>query len=162
MAPGRGVHRLDSAMDIVIASGFTKLCLTSSCKSSDYVLKVVEVAKFGKDGRSCNPIASSSTMGFIALALNHLGMRGPHFQVVLIEFASILVTKPEGCSLQHVPFALTHSGALHKILRTRGARLTWTAQREHASQCVRGMHAFNDIAAFVRMWGSEEKQGMGG
>jgi hypothetical protein len=74
MTQGRGVKRMDSAMDIVIASRLTKSCFSSSCKSSDYVPKVAEMAKFGKVRRSCNPIASSSTMRFIPLALNHLGM----------------------------------------------------------------------------------------
>jgi hypothetical protein len=60
LALGRGVHIMDSAIDIGIAHGLTKLCLKSSCKSSDYVLKLAEVAKFRKDKRSCNPIASSS------------------------------------------------------------------------------------------------------
>ena len=73
MALGRGVYIMESAMDIVIASGHTKSCLTSSCKSSDNVLKVAKVAKFGKNMRSCNPIASSSTMRFIPAALSHLG-----------------------------------------------------------------------------------------
>ncbi len=65
MALGRVVHIMDSAMDIAIASGQTKSCLHSSCKSSDYVMKVVEVAKFGKDKRYCNPIAAASTMRFV-------------------------------------------------------------------------------------------------
>jgi hypothetical protein len=45
MALGRDVHRLDTAMGIVIASGLTKSCLTFSCKSSDFVLKATEKAK---------------------------------------------------------------------------------------------------------------------
>ena len=53
MALGRDVHMMDTAMDIVIASGLTKSCLSSSCKSSDFVLKAAERAKFGKD-RKCN------------------------------------------------------------------------------------------------------------
>ena len=40
MAVGREVHRMDSAIDIGIASGLTKSCLTSSCKSAEYVLKM--------------------------------------------------------------------------------------------------------------------------
>jgi hypothetical protein len=118
MALGRDVHKLDVAMNIVIASGLTKSRLSSSCKSYDFVLKAAEKAKFRKDIRSVNPISSSSTMRFVPLALNYFGLRGPHFQAVLKEFAKILVTKPEGCSLLHGLFALTHSGALHKILRT--------------------------------------------
>ena len=160
MALGRDVHRLDSAMDLVVASGLTKSCLINTCKSSDFVLKAAEKAKFRKDRNSVNPISSSSTMRFIPLALNHLGMRGPHFQAVLKEFATIMVTRPEGCSLLQGPFALTHSGALHKILRTWGSCLTWTAQREHASQIIRGMQAFYDTNAFVRNWAREE--GVGG
>ena len=109
MALWRGVHILDSTMGIVISSRLTRSCFNSSCKISDYVLKVVEVAKFGKDKRSCNPIASFSTMRFIPLALNHLGLRGPHFQADLKKFATILATKPEDYSLLHGPFALTHS-----------------------------------------------------
>ncbi len=139
-------------MDLVIASGLTKSCLSSSSTSSDFVLKDAERAKFGKDRRSVNPIASSSTMRFVPLALNHMGLRGPHFQAVLKEFAAIMVTKPEGCSLLQGPFAMTHTVALQTILRTWGARITWTAQQEHASQILRGMHAFHDTVAFTRGW----------
>ncbi len=74
MALGGGVHNMDSTIDIDIASRLTKSCLNLSCKSSDYVLKVAKVAKFGKDMRLCYPIASSSIMGFIPLALNHMGL----------------------------------------------------------------------------------------
>jgi len=77
LALGMDVHMLDIAMDIAIASGLTKSCLSSSCKSSDYVLKAAERAKFGKDTKSANPISSSSSMRFV-VALNHLGMRDPH------------------------------------------------------------------------------------
>jgi len=116
----RDVHMMDTTMDLVIASGLTKSSLSSSCKSSDFILKGAERAKFGKDKRSVNPISFSSTMRFVPLALNHLGLRGPHFQAMLKEFASIMVTKPERCSLLKGPFASTHTGALHKILRTWG------------------------------------------
>jgi hypothetical protein len=152
LALGRDVHRMDTAMDLVIASALTKSCLTSSSRSSDFVLKGAERAKFGKDRRSVNPISASSTMRFVPLALNHLGLRGPHFQSLLKEFASILVTKPEGCSLLRGPFALSHSAALKYILGTWGARITWTAQREHAGQILRGLQAFHDGAAFSRGW----------
>ena len=40
------------------------------------------------------------------------------------------------------PFALSIDGALHKILNTWGSRLTWTAQKQHASQIVGSMEAF--------------------
>ncbi len=42
MALGRDVHRLDTAMDIVIASALQNSCLTSITKSSDVVLKAAE------------------------------------------------------------------------------------------------------------------------
>ncbi len=155
MALGRDVHKLDSAMDIVIASALQKSCVTSFNKSSDIVLKAAEKTKFRKDLNSLKPIFSSSTMRFVPLALNHFGLRGPHFQAVLKEFATIMVTKPEGCSLLRGPFALIHSGALHKILRCWGSRLTWTAQREHVGNIVRGFHAFYDSAAFVMKWERE-------
>jgi hypothetical protein len=77
MALGRDVHRLDTVMELVIASGLTISCFSSSCKSSDLVLKTPENAKFRKDNNSVNPISSSSTMLFVPLVLNHLGMRGP-------------------------------------------------------------------------------------
>jgi hypothetical protein len=129
MALRRDVHRMDMAMDIVIASGLTKLCLSSSRKSSDFVLKAAESKKFAKDKRTCNPISSSSTTRSIPLALNHLGLTCPQFQATLKEFATITVPKPEGCSLLSDPFAITHTGSLHKIIRVWRTRLTWTTKR---------------------------------
>ena len=46
MALETDVHKMDTAMDIVIASGITKSCLTSSYTSSDFVLKAAEKDKF--------------------------------------------------------------------------------------------------------------------
>ena len=92
-------------------------------------------------------------MCFVLVALNHLGLRGPHFRALHKEFALILVIKPEAYFLLQGPFALTHTGALHKILRTWGARITWTTQREHAGQIIRGMQAFYDSVAFTMQWG---------
>ena len=154
---------MDIAMDMVIASDLTKSCLSNSSKSSDFVLKGAQRVKFGKDRRSANPIASSSTMKFVPLALNHMGLRaGPHFQAVLKEFASILAMKPEGCSLLRGPFALTPSGALKKIMSIWGARITWTSQREHAGQILRGLQAFHDGVAFSRGWTGLGGNGDGG
>ena len=115
MALGRDVHMFDIAMNIMIASGLIiKSCLSSSCKSSDFVLHATEKAKFGKDGRSMNPMSSSSTMCFAPLALNHFGLRGPHFQAVLMEFATIPVTNKAGGMLtptrafcSHTPLSST-------------------------------------------------------
>ena len=49
--------------------------------------------------------------------------------------------------------ALTHTATLQMILRTWGARITSTAQREHAGQILRGMQAIHDCVAFTRGWG---------
>ncbi len=49
LALGRDVHRMDTTMDLVIASGLAKSCLPSSSRSSEFVLKGAERAKFGKD-----------------------------------------------------------------------------------------------------------------
>ena len=68
MVLGRDVHVMDTAMDMVIASGLTKSCLSSSCKSPESVLKGAERAKFGKDKRSVSLISSSSTTRFVSLA----------------------------------------------------------------------------------------------
>jgi hypothetical protein len=37
-------------------------------------------------------------------------------------------------------------------MRFWGTRLTWTTQREHASQNVRGMQLFYDYVAFMTQW----------
>ena len=47
------------------------------------------------------------------------------------------------------PFALFINGTLHKILNTWDSRLTWTAQREHASHIVGAMDAFFAGAHFL-------------
>ena len=138
MALGRDVRMLDTAMGMIIASGLTKSCLSSSRKSSDLVPKAAEKAKFRKDRNSAHPISVSSTMRFVPLALNHFRMWGPHFHAILKEFATIVVTRQEGCPLLQGPFAITHTCDLHTILRSWGSYLTWTAQREHASKLVKG------------------------
>jgi hypothetical protein len=80
-------------------------------QSSDFILKAAEKTKFRKDLNSIKPIATYSTMRFVPLALNHFGLRGPHFQAVLKEFATIVVTRPEGCSLLQGPFAFNSLGS---------------------------------------------------
>jgi len=65
------------------------------------------------------------------------------------EFATILITRPGGCSLLHGPFAISLDGALHKIINIWGSRLTWTAQREHSSQIVGAMDSFYASAHFL-------------
>ena len=126
-------------MDVIIIK---QSCLSNASKGSEFVLRVAEALKFRKDARSSGPIQSSTTRRLIPLAFNYLGLRGGHFQAVLKEFATILVTMPGGCSLLQGPFALSINGALHKILNSWGSRLTWTAQREHASQIVGAVDSF--------------------
>jgi hypothetical protein len=129
-------------MDVVITSALKQSCLLQATKGFDYAIRKVESAKFMANARSTGPIQSSSTRRLVTLALNHLGLRGSHFNAVLKEFATILVTRPGGCALLQGPFALSISGAFLKILKTWGSRLTWTAQREHAAQTVASMDTF--------------------
>ena len=129
-------------MDIVVTSALKHSCLINAVNGSDYVIRAAESLKFRADARSTSPIHSSATRRLIPLALNHTGLRGGHFQAMMKEFATILVTRPGGCSLLQGPFAFSLNGALHKILNTWGSRLTWTAQREHAAQIVSAMDSF--------------------
>jgi len=142
------MHRKDSVTDIIIISALNQLCLTLASKGSDYAIRAAESVKFRADACSTRPIQSSATRRLIHLALNHMGLRGGHFQAMLKEFATIPVTKPGRCSLLHGPFALSLNNALHKILKTWGSRLTWTAQREHAAQIVGAMDSFYASAHF--------------
>jgi hypothetical protein len=148
-ATGNEVHRKDSVMDTIVTSVLKQSCLTHAAKGSDYVLCAAEFVKFRKDARSSGPIQSSATRRLIPLALNHLGLRGGHFQAMIKEFATILVTRSCGCSLLQGRFALSINGALHKILNTWGSRLTWIAQREHVAQIVGAMDAFYAGAHFL-------------
>ncbi len=135
-------------MDVVIASALHNSCLSSSTKSSDFVLRQVDNKKFMSDSKSSFSIQKSSTQRFIPLALNHLGLRGAHFTATLKEFATQLVTRSEGCPLLKGPFALSPMGAFKKIMHTWGACLTWTARREHAAQIVRSVDSFHACSAF--------------
>ena len=114
-------------MDVVITSVLKQSCLSNVAKGSDYVLRTVEAVKFRKDSRSICLIQSFATRRVVLLAINHLGLRGGHFQALLKEFATTLVTRLGGCVLLQGLFALFINGALHKILNTWGSRLTWTA-----------------------------------
>ena len=67
------------------------------------------------------------------------GRRGPHFDAILREMASLLIKRPAGCRLLKGPFALPPTVALAKVISSWGARLTWTAQREHAAQIVKAV-----------------------
>ncbi len=129
-----------------------KSCLSNLAKSSDFSLRIAEKAKFIKDRRFNRPMASSATVRLIPLAVNHLCLRGTHFQAILKEFATIVVTNPAGCLLLQGPFALTHRGVLQKIMPRWETLLTWTLQREHVGQIVRGMDSFLACARFLSRW----------
>ena len=86
-------------MDCVIVYAIAKSCLSNQARSSDFSLQIAEKAKFTKDRRSSHLVASSATMRLIPLAMNRLGLRGPHFQAILKEFATLVVTDPAGCAL---------------------------------------------------------------
>lgn len=144
-----GMHMKDSVMDVVVTSALQKSCLLLTSKSSDHAVRKVENEKFRRDSNSVGPIQSSSTKRFIPLAMTHLGMRGGHFNSVLKEFATILVTRPSGCPLMRGPFALSMNGALGKIMHTWGSLLTWTAQRQHAAQILGGMDSFFASSSFL-------------
>ena len=148
-AIGNGMHWKDSVMDIIVTPALKQSCLTYASKCSDYVIRDTESVKFKAEARSTCPIQSSATRRLIHLTLNHMGLRGGHFQAMLKEFATILVTRLGGCSLLQDPFALSLNGALHKILNTWGSRLTWTTQREHAAQIMGAMDSFYASAHFL-------------
>jgi hypothetical protein len=81
--------------------------------------------------------------------INKCGKRGPHFQALLLEFASLLIKRSSGCRLLQGPFAVPPSVALSKVLNCWGARLTWAAQKEHATQVIRGVESRKSAAAFI-------------
>jgi len=148
-AMGTGLYKKDTVMDLVVTSALQKSCLTHISKSSDYAIRKAENEKYKKDARSAGPIQNSSTKRFVPLAMNHMGMRGGHFNASLEEFATTLVTKPSGCSLMKGPFALTMKGALRRILNAWGARLTWTDERQHTAQTLHNMESFYSCASFL-------------
>ncbi len=135
-------------MDVVITSALQKSCLSSSSRSSDFILRQAETKKFSKESKSSFPIHNSNTQQFIPLALNNMGLRGPHFTAALKELATQLLTRLEGCPLMKGPFALSHMGALKKTLHTWGASLTWTAQREFAAHVIRSVDSLHACNAF--------------
>ena len=148
-AVGAGLYRKDTVMDVVVTSAMQKSCLSNTSKSSDYAIRKVENEKYRKDARFVGPIQNSSTKRFVPLAMNHLGLRGGHFNAALDEFATTLVTKPSGCPLMKGPFALSMKGALRKIMNTWGARLTWIAQRQQVAQTLHSMEFFFSCASFL-------------
>jgi hypothetical protein len=56
-------------------------------------------------------------------------------------------------------FALSLNGALKKLLFTWGARITWNAQRQHASQILNDMDSFFANASFLFAYDQEHVSG---
>ena len=94
-----GHHAKDAAMDLMISSILSKSTLLHTSKSSDCTLRLAENTKFNKDLRSVDPLQLSSTQRYIPLAMNQFGLRGPHFEAMLLEHASLLIKRSSGCSL---------------------------------------------------------------
>jgi len=136
-------------MDVVLCSTLSKSCLLHSSSISDYALKQAEYNKFTKDLRNSEPLPHSNTQRFIPLAMNQCGRRGPHFEAILREHASILVKHPYGCRLLQGPFAVPPTVVLAKVLSAWGARLTWTAQREYAAQIIRAVETHKAASYFL-------------
>jgi len=144
-----GLHAKDAAMDVVICSTLSKSCLLNSSSSSDFALRNTENKKFSKDMLNPEPLQLSATQRFIPLALNQCGRRGPHFDAILREHASLMIRRPSGCRLLQGPFAVPPTVALAKVLSAWGARLTWATQREHAAQVIRSVETHKAAAAFI-------------
>jgi len=143
------LHAKDAAMDVVLCSSLSQSCLLHTSTSSDYALKTAENNKFRKDLRNNEPLQHSTTQRFIPLALNQCGRRGPHFDAILLEHASLMIRRPSGCRLLQGPFAVPPTVALAKILSAWGTRLTWTAQREYAAQIVRAVETHKAASDFL-------------
>jgi hypothetical protein len=56
------------------------------------------------------------TKRFVLLAMKHFGLREGHFNALLKEFATLLVTRPKGGPLASGLFALSMNGSLRKIV----------------------------------------------
>ena len=154
------MHMKDTMMDIVITLALKPSCLLNATKDSDFAIRVAKSVKFRDDARSRGPIQSSATRRMIPVALDHLVLRGGHFSAIPREFVAILVTRPSGCSFLKGAFALLLNGALNNVLNTWGSRLTWTAQREHATQIVGAMDSFYASSHFLTFLGhTAEKDG---
>ena len=80
-------------MDCVIVSTLAKSCLSNQVRSFDFSLLIAVKEKFTNDKRSSRHVFSSATMRLIPLAMNDIGLRGLHFEAILKEFATSLVTE---------------------------------------------------------------------
>jgi hypothetical protein len=105
--------------------------------------------KFNKDLRNKESLQLSSTRRFIPLAINQCGRKGPYFEAILREHASLMIKRSSGCCLLHGPFFVPPTIALAKVLSTWGARLTWAAQRKHAAQIIKALKIHKATNAFL-------------
>ncbi len=104
-------------MDVVIYSTLTtSWLLLQSSSSSDFAIRQAENKKFTKDLRKPEPLQHSNTQRFIPLAMNQCGRRGPHFEAILREHASLMIRRTSGCRLLQGPFAVPPTVALAKVL----------------------------------------------
>ncbi len=62
-------------------------------------MRMAENYKFNKDLRNVDLIQASSTQRLIPLAMNQCGRRGPHFEAILLDYASLLINRSIGRSL---------------------------------------------------------------
>ena len=160
-APAGGLHAKDDAMDVVLCTALSKSCLLHSSSSSDFTLRQAENNKFTKDMRNAEPLQHSTTQRFIPLAMNQCGRRGPHFEAILREHASIMINRPSGCRLLQGPLAVPPTVALAKVLAVWGARLTWTSQREYAAQIIRAVETHKAASDFLSFNAALGREGQG-
>ena len=71
-------------------------CLIRYTKSSDFEIRKVEHTKFRKDNNSRTLIQTNSMKRYIPRAMDHFGPRDGHFNVILKEFATLIIAKSAG------------------------------------------------------------------
>ena len=81
--------------------------------------------------------------------MNLSGRRGPHFDAMLGEFASLLIRRSYGCCLLQGPFLFPLTVALAKVLLCWGSRLMWTALREHVAHVIRTVESHKYAYSFL-------------
>ncbi len=93
-----GLHAKDVAMDPMISSIAyqSQLYYIYLINIRDYAMRLAENYKFNKDLRNLDHLQASSTQRLISLAMNQRGRRGPHFEAILLEYASLLIKRSLG------------------------------------------------------------------
>jgi len=86
-----GLHAKDAVMGVVLTSTVSKSCLLQSSTSSGYALRQADGNKFRKDLRNREPLQLSATHQIIPRAMKQCGRRGPHFDAIIREMASLLI-----------------------------------------------------------------------